>query len=991
MIGSPDLVAFTKEPDFREVSRDPLALPEELSVPTYAVDTTPWSKISTAKFKKDFILLSEFSEQVGPQPLLTVPHETKACGTFDLNHFSLRIMSVDYQTSLTGSGNMSTKLNFVEDSKVVLGDSKEGVFAYVQHFTLYDLEARGFVRPFCLAYVSSGENKIIQQFQRLSAEFSKVSECLKTGNRKNFAKELEGKLRDLEYTRAVLFQEKERENVNNSSVKYTNEREWTLKGVPIERDTEDEKLNENLLLHKSEVKLEEEDGCGHLKEKVGTQNCTLKYESENASNNRSVMPNNIKVEEITGDNEMEDKQKKDYSSMLLTKTTELVNVEKCIQEHKSLLKQVIFYPTRKLRNSEFSPYEPDDLPQSLEPVLDDTRLHGQLTRPVPECSVFHMNTPLHSPKLINTTVCRQFDGRLKTLEELCDEYFHQQALLQLHSIERTFRGDGSHIYANQLCQNLLPKLKSTNFLFEDTYLEETDNASSIRQASFLPTPTILSEPVSLESYASCVEMVPIKLELGVVTLSSTLNSPLNDNLTLSPEGSTAQTEIEDKGGTSVLAPDCDNSQDAEYVAGVMKTSISSGDSIEVLGTEKSFRSQGSNIPSNTPLPKPLPICTTAAMEGLRQGRVPTRRTISGDSIEILSTTDSMLPEDLHALYSCVIDEESPEQDTEETDMSQNQKDKQVECASIVGNTIPGTFVNEPHGCPLVTLTPPDPAMMFPDERHASCTPLSLLEEPCRTLRDDLSDCFSFRSTIASDCTFSTCTQGDKKDGGTRQRCSKVGRAGLKFLRQFPFAVHAVFSLLSGRTLVVLGNEEATVRRIVTGLSVYTPHAGRYRESVQPWVSTPLQLTDLLNWKLVGYNRMCCVTPGLPHSLGRYSRYISVLDVDQKTLRCPTYSGTLINQLVDPRSHIIRGITYFLFVHSVLGNLVAKAFLSTFSHDIHTSSMPGKNTQTACGHDELHRDDKKILNYLSELIKLDFIEAPPNVLRFSYNTNSVFKL
>lgn len=139
------------------------------------------------------------------------------------------------------------------------------------------------------------------------------------------------------------------------------------------------------------------------------------------------------------------------------------------------------------------------------------------------------------------------------------------------------------------------------------------------------------------------------------------------------------------------------------------------------------------------------------------------------------------------------------------------------------------------------------------------------------------------------------------------------------------------------------------------------------------------------------SRLCSVTPGLPHCLGHHSRYISVLDVDQKTLRCPTYSGTLINQLVDPRSHIIRGITYFLFVHGVLGKLVAKAFLSTFSHDIHTSSRPGKSTQTVCFHDELHRDDKKMLHYLSELIKLDFTEAPPNVLRFSYTTNSVFKL
>ena len=40
--------------------------------------------------------------QVGPQPLLTIPDDPKVFGTFDLNYFSLRIMSVDYQASFVG-------------------------------------------------------------------------------------------------------------------------------------------------------------------------------------------------------------------------------------------------------------------------------------------------------------------------------------------------------------------------------------------------------------------------------------------------------------------------------------------------------------------------------------------------------------------------------------------------------------------------------------------------------------------------------------------------------------------------------------------------------------------------------------------------------------------------------------------------------------------------------------------------------------------------
>ncbi|XP_026060406.1 guanine nucleotide exchange protein smcr8b [Carassius auratus] len=997
MISSPDLVGFTKETEFSEIVIDPSVLPEELSVPLYPYngDTTPWSKMSGANFTKDFILLSEFSEQVGPQPLLTVPPETKACGTFDLNHFSLRIMSVDYQTSLTGpAGCGSLKLNFVEDSKVVLGDSREGVFAYVHHLTLYDLEARGFVRPLCLAYVSSDENKIIQQFQQLAAEFSKVSECLKTGNRKNFATELEIKLRDLEYTRVVLLGEIERES-NNASVMCANERECTLNGIP----TLDVKLKEKSLSHKDEIKLQGK----------GTCEISRKAEVECEKGNRSCIT--YDRDEQFGGRRKNKQDKGSCPTPLPNKVDELANVEKSIQEYKSLLKQVTCFRTRKLRDSEYSPYEPEDLPHSFEFDLDDLRHAG----PVLECNILPCtDIPSHSLKPINNISSCRFDKRLKTLEELCDCYFHQQALQQLISIEKSFRGDACHLYSQQLCHDLLCNLQSTNFLFEDSCdLEEEvglqigiAGQNSVRQPLFLPAPSIFSEPVSLESYVSCVEMVPIKLELGGSSQSpavpSSVNTPAKDNRP--PKSYGVETEMEN--GGVVSASDCQENVEM-CVSALMKTSISSGDSIEVLGTEKSFRSQGSNILMETALQRPPPWSTTTMLDGLRQGRVTTIRTCSEDSIEVLCTTESILPEDLRASYPCAIDEESPEQETVEKKISHKQEDKQVECVYGEGNEVTGDHggacMEEPqYFYPAVILTPPDCPMIMTISRsssqdvcHASDSiPLPLLDEPCRMVPDDLSDCFSYRSTTASttsECTFPTCLPKNKR-GGTRRRHGRVGRAALQFLRQFPFAVHAVFSLLCGRTLVVLGSEEAAVRRMVTALSVYMPHLSRYRDGIQPWTSTPLQLSDLLNWKLIGFNRMCCYTyTNMPHCLGHHSRYLSILDVDQKTLRCPVYNGTLLNPLVESRNHFKRGNTYFMFAQSVHSKLVTTAFLLTFSHGFHTPRRPRESTWTQCFHSEIHRDDKKILNYLSELIKLHFMDVPPNVLRFSYTTNSVFKL
>ncbi len=139
-------------------------------------------------------------------------------------------------------------------------------------------------------------------------------------------------------------------------------------------------------------------------------------------------------------------------------------------------------------------------------------------------------------------------------------------------------------------------------------------------------------------------------------------------------------------------------------------------------------------------------------------------------------------------------------------------------------------------------------------------------------------------------------------------------------------------------------------------------------------------------------RMCCFTyTNMPHCLGHYSRYLSILDVDQKTLRCPAYSGTLLSPLVEPRSHFKRG-KHLLHVCSKCGKskLVATALLLTFSQGCHTPRRPRKSTGTQCFHSEIHRDDKKILTiYLNSSNCTSW--GSTNCLRFSYTTNSIFKL
>lgn len=843
MIGSPDLLAFTTETDFLEQSTESLGLPADLSVPLYprSEDASPWSKTSSVSFSKDFILISEFSEQVGPQPLLTIPDETKACGSFDLNHFSLRIMSVDYQTTFAGPASCGhPKLNFVEDSKVVLGDSREGVYAYVHHLTLYDLEARGFVRPFCMAYVSSDEEKMINCFRRLSAEFSKASEWLKTGNRKNFANEVDKKLSDLEYTRLILLREINRDRLSKLKVGEKNVMETkTNIGATREKEKKDNGNNELLLTTKEELKEKQRRRLSFMEvdknnsvpgfDKRGNEpECDLVVMSNQNEKNRSrndqvfEQPKEIK----------EGQSATCQSIMWANKADELVHVEKAIQEHRSLLKQITSYPNRKLRNPEFLPYEPDDAFHSLESDLDPNILCSQSPESVEECSDCSYALS-HTPQLVSSSVCRQFDKRLKNLDELCDEYFLQQALEQLRSTEKSFRGNNSYLLSQQRTQNLLRHLKSTNFLFEDFCVLEEETGQQLsrlqsRSALLLPVSPLQSEPVSLDSYTSCVEMVPIRLELHRNGPDSIPTSPCDD-LPLTPNFSDEDT--------------CKN----EAVSMPMKDSISSGESIEVLGMEKPFRTQDPIYTMETvpQRPKAFPAAT---FEG-RKRRVVTRRENSEDSIEVLSTTDSIIPDDLRASYPTAIYEETPEHEGEGNDCMRSAEDVWVQGKDKCQSS-PST--------PTTLINPPDPHMSLNLCTFGAHSPLSepgsLQDRPFLFTPDDFSDCTSYQSHGSTGSTLSLDLHGEISTAGSQRKHARLGRAALNFLRQFPFAVHAVYSLLSGRTVVVLGSEERVVKRLVAALTMYTPHLSRCRGNIQPWTSSPLQITDLLTWKLIGYNR-----------------------------------------------------------------------------------------------------------------------------------------
>ncbi|XP_031719040.1 guanine nucleotide exchange protein smcr8b [Anarrhichthys ocellatus] len=896
MIGSPDLLAFTGTEGFGEGEEDQdESLPEEFSVPLLP-PSNPWT--STAQFHRDFILVAEFSEQVGPRPVLTIPDVPSVIGSFDLNHFSVRIMSVDYQASGPSQAHPASAgphLNFSEDSIVVLGDSAEDAFAYVHHVTLYDLEARGMVRPFCMAYVCSDQNKLMENFSELSASFSKASDSLKTGNRQAFSMELQRKLQELEYTRLSLLQEAELPMATNGSTE--------------EGDEADE----------------------------------------------------------------------------------LEAVERQILHHRDLLRQVTSYPNRKMKHPDFLPYDPADS------LTDPTAL-----LPPERCSP-------------PSTSRRSSELRLKPLEELCNNYFLTLMKEQLADIERRLRGDRSVLRAARVTRSLSRRTTLTSFLFdlwspEDGDEEERESRSGVE--------AFQSEPMSLESFCSCVEEIPIKLEAG-------------------------------EAGT--VTPDPNGPTD-------MTGSVSSGDSIEVLGTEKSYRTQhvgaGSDSRETAVGMTDTSYRRAAVDSGFRSARTYARRANSEDSIEVLSTTESICPDDLTAITEeeaehqplsngseieeetrteCTSDNVLKEEKTPTATTSLNEDEnkepaqeddgrvdrgeafKQITGGSggeVIGkeetvfNCLKSNQVHEDKMPKLLQVEEAaeskpqwsevqQAVRALPDLRVHFAAEADRWSPPSAPLRllsiDEGSDCTSVTGSsdpLSLTQTVHSSTRLDQR----RRRRRKAGLRALRFLKQNSFSQHAVFCLLSGRPLVVIGGDESSVRKLVDALSLFLPAPGPDGNAVMLCLTSPLQLSDLLTWRLIGLHRSSSSSSAsILHSLTRYSRYLALLDLDQRTLRCPSYSGSLVGRLADPHTGISRGITYLLHLESCLTALANRALLYTCNPASgRPNTAAGNNgggekdfpsTPVCCSSEH----DLRVMHFLSDLIKQHHAGRGPPVLRISYNS------
>lgn len=567
-----------------------------------------------------------------------------------------------------------------------------------------------------------------------------------------------------------------------------------------------------------------------------------------------------------------------YSPHAVEKANELANVEKSIYEHRDLLRQISSYHCHPRRDphaitcqkcvaeclGEFeelldkyaklaNPFGYTDKVAKGEEGPGQSEEGGGEEEVGEEEDEAIKRRPSYTPQLIKAKSAKCFDKRLKTLRELCDETFYEATVELLKETERGFRGDLCYLHTRRLDRALRRKLRVTDFLFEeDLGDEDVDEAGTRRPFCAVnhssdnymllnPPPIVLGpEPVEMDALEPPDILDPAsetshtqESELGLV--ESQLESSPSDQ-TLETQGSSEETkgsfssdkneegQAEKKESVAStksepLDPDSDLTSDPDHNTDLERESSSE----EVETTAGEDDSGGDQTPVSL-------LEVVSELEASREGLADE---VQSDLLVPLDTACCMAQDGF--LYEASPPEPVPHHGQSST-------------------TLPSQA--------LVVNQEPQALLPIQDDytvgSPSSESPAAGLELPVGFQGDTVS-----RTSVedGSDCTMSASTGSDRAAspvgyGGVvtlRQR-KKAGQGALKFVRQYPFAMQALWCLLSGRTLVVLGADEGRVRRLVSALALFVPAPGKCGERIQAWLSCPFTLTDLQRWKLIGLQR-----------------------------------------------------------------------------------------------------------------------------------------
>lgn len=561
-----------------------------------------------------------------------------------------------------------------------------------------------------------------------------------------------------------------------------------------------------------------------------------------------------------------------YSAHAVEKANELANVEKSIYEHRDLLRQICSYHHRPRRDPHAVTCQKcmSECLSECEALLDK---YDKFANPFTygdkggkeEGAPGDVNNaegeedeedetvkrrPSYTPQLIKAKSAKCFDKRLKTLQELCDDTFYKATVELLKVTERSFRGELSYLHTCRLDRVLRKKQRVTNFLFEeDLGDDEEDERGTLRSfcavnhavdnCALLNLPPIVIGPEPLEGRRPSDPLDPASetsraqelCEFGLV----------DGHLESSPSDQTLETQEsseETKGSFSSDKSKMGQTDKQQNLASG-KTEATDSDLTPDHNTDLERESSSEEIETTAGEDEgdQTPVSLLEVISELEASREDGCDGVTDGTYELES--DLLVPLDTACCMAqdgFLYEASAPE--------NLDQGSHPQPCQNTVVNQEPQALL------PL----PDDYTVGTPCSENAA----DGLELPVGLHGDAVS---RTSAEDGSDCTMSVSTGSDRAASPlgygrlvTLRQRKKAGQGALRFVRQYPFAMQALWCLLSGRTLVVLGADEGRVRRLVGALALFVPGPGKCRERVQAWLSCPFTLTDLQRWKLIGLQR-----------------------------------------------------------------------------------------------------------------------------------------
>ncbi|XP_066284376.1 guanine nucleotide exchange protein SMCR8-like [Branchiostoma lanceolatum] len=1095
-VGYSEMVAYgvNTDEDYYEDGSFKSRLPPELAFRP----ENPWH--ADAKVTEDFVLIAEFSEQEGPKPLETIPEH--GGGRFDKNNFAVRIMSADYQTHGSAGG-----FCLVEDTHVVMMDNKEGACAYVHHFTLFDLQARGFVRPFCMSYVTTDRSKIMTNLEEMMSEFKKVSSVFKYGNRLMFVQELEHRLADLQYTRDKYEQwQKQKDSGKLSSVDLEEAALLeTISPVTLDRVTQETtdilrtvrpSLN-NPRLERHFRRLQDrsqaqavrqdassEDGChsnsttSHCSEEDGG-----KLMSENGVPYvpKVIRPDSSKqfdqelrrLDQLCGQGEREGLNRLRQIQKFFSRDSMAVSMEKkeskLIDPPPGLLtfgrcvamnflhnvdlqcaggcwplgqtgRTELQHPARNLfrrwmsSESLSSLYTTDSFQSGLESrgathSLDPTFLPASSYKSID--SVYYdyeeddeLNYDSDSLEILSSS---ETSGTTHFLEETTltlrpSTMVNIEESSPFHGLLSTAIGrrdtptqdtyhslkDSASFSEDLLSNNSIDILEDTEMFPKDIRILRRRSKSEGNDS----VDTIHGESPSLiEEDNKTSESLSLKQEIHVLK-----ESP-KESRTDCLEGATEQQDNQSiQSQSQDEQVDIPSGTEKRNCTGEEEKALT--ENLEEILKEQSEDKQSETDRRNCTGEMEEDMCNNVSNLSCDEKE---EAMLSGDRFEPSGNSEYA------SAKSSVVEEfNTPAQNTPCSSISSTRSDVQqgAACRPVPHDLTldPGSFVggvassvNSDYSVPD---SPTDNRLETPPKhkrrKNGAVAVTSMGSTGSESAGGSWPSSGEAGTVESRHIRMSVCSHGDHICNFGPQL---PGYGVVRFMKQYVFAAHVIYALLTGRPLVVMGlpRQEREVRGLVTTLSLFVPGFSNRYHTVIPWHTAPLCLTDICNTKLIGLAKVKPAERMIPSSV---KRYVSVFDCDKKTLTTPQYQGTYINAIVSRKKDFKVDEPYIGYIHSMLLELASKAFLYYHSYCLNSPNVENMQShdgeklkkKTAAGFLGklgVQDGDAKVVEYLAEIIKQQQVddlllrhdrqarsrdsELPPPPIRTEYRACSQYRV